>query len=135
MLSKQSNGYDDAFMMACADELRVTPALLDAHEYWVAENGSTPCGFVCLKIDPEKRAGEIAALFIHPDWQRRGIGRLLWSVVERSARRMGLRALHLDADPGAEAFYRGLGFAMTGTVPSGSIRGRTIPRMKITFPS
>lgn len=135
MLSKQSNGYDDAFMIACSDELRVTPSLLEAHEYWVADNCGTPCGFACLKADIKKGSGEITALFIHPAWQRRGIGRLLWRVVEQSARRKGLVALHLDADPEAEAFYRHLGFQTISRVPSGSIPGRTLPRMEISFPA
>lgn len=33
MSSKQSNGYDDAFMAACVEELRVISVSLDAREY------------------------------------------------------------------------------------------------------
>ncbi len=58
MISKQSNGYNDVFTVACAEELRVTPALLVEHEYWVAESG-TVYGFVCFQLDSENRAGEV----------------------------------------------------------------------------
>lgn len=134
MISKQSNDYDDAFMEACADELRVTPDLLTANEYWVAES-NVPCGFVCLQINKGEQVGQITALFIHPDWQRRGVGRLLWARVERLAREKNATALYLDADPEAEAFYHSLGFSTVGRVPSGSIPGRTLPHMKIELPA
>ena len=134
MSSKQSNGYDDAFMAACAEELRVTCALLDAHEYWVAESG-TPCGFVCLEVDPDGLGGTIGSLFIDPSWQRCGVGRRLWTTLEGSAREKGLRFLRLDADPEAEAFYRGLGFSTVSRAPSGSIPGRTLPHMRMEMPA
>lgn len=130
MSSKQSNGYDDAFMEACTEELRVTSSLLEAHEYWVAES-DTPCGFISLEVDPDRLAGVIGAFFIDPGWQRRGIGRLLWTTVEGSALEKGLKSLRLDANPEAEAFYRSLGLSTVGRVPSGSIPGRTLPHMRM----
>lgn len=129
-LSKQSNGYDGAFMAACEDELRVTPALLDAHEYWVAA-GEDLCGFACLQVEGDAGWGTISSFFVHPDWQRRGVGRLLWRALEASARSKGLQGLCLDADPDAEAFYAALGFSTVGRVPSGSIPGRTLPHMQL----
>lgn len=132
MASKQSNGYDDAFMVACAEELRVTPALMDELEYWVAED-DRPRGFVCLEVDPDRLTGTVTSLFIEPAWQRRGIGRLLWTVVEETARKRKLRGLGVDADPKAEAFYRSLGFSTVSRVPSGSIPGRTLPHMRMEF--
>lgn len=50
MRSKQSNGYDDAFMAACRDELTVTTESLRKAEHWVADNG-TVCGCACLATD------------------------------------------------------------------------------------
>ncbi len=35
--SKRSNGYGDAFMAACREELTVTGARMSQGEYWVAE--------------------------------------------------------------------------------------------------
>lgn len=130
MLSKQANGYDDAFMKACIEELRVTSSLIEAHEYWGAE-GDAPFGFASLEVDPNGLSGEIGAFFIDPDWQQRGIGRLLWSTVKRSAQEKSLKSLRLDADPEAEPFYRGLGLSTVGRVPSGSIPGRMLPHMQV----
>jgi hypothetical protein len=44
--SKRSNGYDEAFMAACREELTVTEDHLADGEYWVAESGVV-CG--CAK--------------------------------------------------------------------------------------
>jgi N-acetylglutamate synthase-like GNAT family acetyltransferase len=130
--SKQSNGYDDAFMAACRDELTVTPAAMLEAEYWVAEDG-TVCGCICLRIEPDGRSGEVEAFFVDPDWQRRGVGRLLWDTLAARARALGLAALHLDADPAAVPFYQAMGFAVIGTSPSASIPGRRLPHMRIAL--
>jgi N-acetylglutamate synthase-like GNAT family acetyltransferase len=130
LISKRSVGYDDAFMAACEAELSVTPAQLQTHEYWVAL-GDTPCGFVGLEVDADGTTGKITSLFIHPDWQRRGVGGMLWETVERSAREKGLMTLRLDSDPDAEPFYQSLGFTTVSRAPSGSIPGRTLPHMQI----
>lgn len=130
-LSKRSNGYDDAFMDACAAELEVTPAALDAHPCFVAEAAGEIVGFVLLEAAGQE--GEIAAFFIHPARQRRGIGRLLWTATLGEARVQGLGALHLDADPAAEGFYRRMGFRTVGRTPSASIPGRSLPHMRMAL--
>lgn len=130
--SKRSNGYDDAFMAACRDELTVTAADLAAGEYWVAEAG-TVCGCACLAVDPDGRSGEVHAFFIDPGWQRKGVGRLLWRTLLARARAHGLARLHLDADPAAVPFYAAMGFAVVGEAPSGSIAGRALPHMTMSL--
>ena len=50
-LSMRSNGYDDAFMEACREELTVTAARMAEGEYWVAEADAV-CGYVCLAVEP-----------------------------------------------------------------------------------
>lgn len=124
MRSKQSNGYDDAFMKACREELTVTEERLAGGEYWVAE-ADILCGCACLDV----QSGEVHAFFVDPGWQRRGIGRLLWKRILERARHHGLTTLVLDADPAAVPFYETLGFETVGTSPSGSIEGRSLPKM------
>lgn len=128
--SKRSNGYDEAFMEACREELTVTASRLAAGEFWVAEaDGLRGC--VCLAADLEAGSGEVEAFFVDPDWQRRGVGRLLWLKVLERARSKGLARLHLDADPAAVPFYEAMGFRVMGEAPSGSIEGRMLPRMEL----
>ncbi len=128
--SKASNGYDAAFMAACAAELTVTPGEIAEGLFWVAGD-APPLGCAQLILDARGGAGEVARVFVDPECQGRGIGRALWGRVLAEARAQGLRRLHLDADPFAEEFYRRLGFRETGRSPSGSIPGRTLARMRL----
>lgn len=127
--SKQSNGYDDAFMEACRAELTVTENHMMQGEYWVAENDRV-CGCICLGMNKMKSVGEVHAFFIEPDCRRMGIGKMLWSKLLERARAKELAELYLDSDPFAVQFYEKLGFEITESVASGSISGRTLPRMK-----
>ena len=130
--SKQSNGYDGAFMAACRDELTIHPDDIAEDEYWVAE-ADIVCGCACLSADADGRSGQVHAFFIDPDWQRRGVGRRLWAQLHDRARARGLAELRLDADPNAVPFYEALGFRVVGDAPSGSIPGRTIPHMTLAL--
>lgn len=129
MRSKQSNGYDAAFMAACREELTVTAERMAEGAYWVAESGGAIRGCVCLGIDEGGTSGEINAFFTDPAHQRRGIGMALWTKILEEARRAGLVRLHLAADPAAVPFYQRLGFVTIGQIASGSIPGRSLPHM------
>ena len=130
MASKRSNGYDDAFMAACADELRARPADIENQSYWVAELGHL-MGCVCLNTDGKE--GVINTFFIHPDHKRQGIGRALWDQVHQIANAQGLTLLKLDADPAAVPFYEAIGFKTVSQAPSGSIPGRMLPHMQLVL--
>ena len=128
MRAKRSNGYDDAFMEACRAELTVTATRMREGEYWVADSGFV-CGCVCLARTRDAY-GEVHAFFIDPECQRQGVGRTLWLNVVERARVLGIGTLCLDADPAAVPFYQAMGFVEIGKVPSGSIKGRMLPRME-----
>jgi N-acetylglutamate synthase-like GNAT family acetyltransferase len=127
--SKASNGYDEAFMAACVDELRVTPERLDQVHFLVAEEGEALLG--CAGLRPTNEGGEVTSFFIEPSAKRKGIGRGLWAALLETARKAGMARLALDADPEAVPFYEAMGFEVTGKVPSGSIPGRFLPRMEM----
>lgn len=128
-ISKQSNGYDDAFMASCTDELRVTSDDIATTHFLLAEEApGLPLGCACLT--PQ---GEISAFFIHPDHKRRGIGRKLWAGIMAAAKAQNLARLTLDADPAAVPFYHAMGFEMITEVPSGSIPGRVLPKMALSL--
>lgn len=132
MSSKQSNGYDDAFMAACREELTVTRDRMLEGEYWVADaDGLRGCA--CLAVDAEGNSAEVHAFFVDPKSKRQGIGRLLWGKLLERAREQGVTDLRLDADPSAVPFYSALGFAIVGEAASGSIPGRTIPHMTMSL--
>ncbi|MHC8338593.1 GNAT family N-acetyltransferase [Pseudomonas sp. HLT2-19-2] len=59
-------------------------------------------------LDPENR--EIGAIFIHPDFMRRGLGKRVLRFLEDLARDLGLREVCLDATLNAADFYRRYGY-------------------------
>ncbi|HEY8336112.1 MAG TPA: GNAT family N-acetyltransferase [Tardiphaga sp.] len=52
----------------------------------------------------------IQTVFVSPDAQGRGVGRLLMQAVEATARERQVAVLHLSSSITAETFYAGLGF-------------------------
>jgi GNAT superfamily N-acetyltransferase len=131
--SKRSNGYDDAFMAQCLDELAVREGDLDDGEFWVAEAGSGLAGLACWCRDPDGRIAELTQLYVAPESQRTGIGRKLAEKVLERARATGVVRIVLDADPFAVPFYEALGFRVTGQSASGSIPGRILPHMAMAL--
>ncbi|VAW15739.1 FIG01201438: hypothetical protein [hydrothermal vent metagenome] len=135
--SKATSGYDEAFMAACVAEMTVNPADIAAGEVWVGEDGSqepAPVGFYELIIaDDGSGAGELCKLYVAPEAKGTGVGGALWRHIELRAAHHGLTRIGLDADPFAQAFYQHMGCVVVGSSPSGSIPGRTLPRMEKTL--
>jgi len=127
MRAKASWGYDHDFMEACRSELTVTPQQLDEWRFWVAEDRDGLVGMIAL-ADADDHA-ELEDFFVAPEAQGQGVGRALMQAFEADARAMGFERAEVDADPNAEATYARLGFRTIGRSPSGSIRGRFLPRM------
>jgi GNAT superfamily N-acetyltransferase len=80
---------------------------------WVAAlSGERLIGFVNVATD-----GGIHAFLldtaVHPDWQRRGIGRRLVTAALDQARTVGMTWVHVDYEPHLDGFYRGCGFRPT----------------------
>ena len=50
---------------------------------------------------------------VHPEYQRRGIGKVLVMQAARAAREAGMEWLHVDYEPHLESFYRDCGFSPT----------------------
>ena len=106
------------------------PALVTADDYvdyltrrgkgWVAEEDGRIAGFAIADV----RDHSIWALFVHPNYDRRGIGRALhdemlkWYFVQTS------EPVWLSTAPGtrAEEFYRRAGWQETGRTRSNEIR-------------
>lgn len=133
MRSKQSNGYDDDFMAQCAEELRVQDSWIEKDDFWLAETG--PGSIVgCIRLSVEEGGtGELETCFVDPDWHGKGVGRNLFDHLLAEATALNLEHIGVDSDPSAEPFYARMGFRTIGRSPSGSIPGRTLPRMELTL--
>lgn len=125
--SKGHWGYDAAFLAACRAELTIPAAEVEARRTTVAEVDGTVVGH--YTIDGDGPVAELGQMFVDPGHIGRGIGAALWAHAVERARAEGITTLTIDADPYAEAFYLAMGAIRTGSVPSGSVAGRELPRL------
>ncbi|MBF4551597.1 GNAT family N-acetyltransferase [Pseudoclavibacter sp. VKM Ac-2888] len=74
----------------------------------VAFSGSQVAGWVCTRLHPEDRMGEVYVLAVDPDLQRRGIGRALLEHSTRRAKSAGMSMVMVETgdDPGHEPARR-----------------------------
>lgn len=130
--SKAVWGYGEEFMRACRAELAVTPEAVASSRLQVAEIGGCLVGMAEVTI-----SGGVATLerlFVEPARLRAGVGRALLGWARRAARAGGASVLSIEADPGAAGFYRRMGAVDDGIVPSGSVPGRDLPRLRLPLP-
>ncbi|MBX9947092.1 MAG: GNAT family N-acetyltransferase [Reyranella sp.] len=87
--------------------------------FWVWEEAGAVQGFAVA--DP--RDGTIFGLFIHPDYEGRGIARALLPLACEDLRAAGFAEAALTTDPGtrAERFYRANGWREAGRRDNGEI--------------
>ena len=121
--SKAHWGYNDSFMAACKHELTIRRGEMAARHVTVAEVDGAVAGHYTIDGD------ELGQLFVDPAHMGRGVGRVLWRHAVGTARKLGIETLSIDSDPFAEGFYLAMGATRVGSVPSGSIPGRELPRL------
>lgn len=61
-------------------------------------------------LDPKKEAARIRAMYTHPDWTRKGIGRMILGLCEDAARRRGFSRVELAATLSGLPLYRAAGY-------------------------
>jgi len=83
-------------------------------------------------LDPAHDAAKIRAFFVHPDWARRGIGRVILRACEDAAQASGFMRLEMGATLSGVAFYKATGYAEEEEqqVPLGG--GETLPIVRMT---
>lgn len=103
-------------------ENEVRRALPAVPELWLAEAGGAPAGFLGCT------GAHVDMLFVDPAFFRRGVGSLLLAHARRLHGPLAVEAN--EANPSALAFYRALGFAVTGRSPV-DCEGRPYPLLHL----
>jgi GNAT superfamily N-acetyltransferase len=124
--SKAVWGYSEQFMCSCRAELTLTGESIASSHFAVAEVDGLVMRIVELRIS--HMTAELEKLFVEPGSLRSGVGHSLFTWAKDRAKQIGASRLVIHSDPGAADFYRRLGASDNGTVSSGSIPGRVIPR-------
>ncbi len=128
--SKRYWGYDEAFLEACRDELRLSTKDVSRLHVTVAENDDgRVVGFYALG-DATHGDAEVSFFFVDPDVIGTGVGRILFADLVEAARSAGFSRLRIDSDPGAAQFYERMGAVFVGNVPAQSVPGRHLPRYR-----
>lgn len=130
--SKAYWGYDAAFLEACREELTLTADTLQNYEVAVAVSQNRICGLV--QLDPIVPCGALEKLFVDPDAIGKGVGRRLFDWAVEIARQKGMTHFTIDGDPNSVPFYLKMGARLTGSTPSGSIKGRMLPQFRYDLP-
>jgi GNAT superfamily N-acetyltransferase len=61
-------------------------------------------------LDPARDAARVRAMYTHPDFTRRGVGRLILALCEDAARNEGFTTVELMATMAGEPLYRACGY-------------------------
>ncbi|MEZ5924982.1 MAG: GNAT family N-acetyltransferase [Hyphomicrobiaceae bacterium] len=107
--------YDEVTVGQTLDAFLAEPAYGRA---WLIEIDGTPAGYMvmCIGFSLEfgGRDAFVDEIYLEQAYRGRGIGRKALDHMIAEARRLGIRALHLEVDRDnalAERLYRALGFA------------------------
>lgn len=82
-----------------------------------------------LKIS--KDAARIRAMYTHPEFARRGLGRHVLSICEAAARVAGFRRAELMATLAGEPLYRACGYEEIERIISASVGGVDVPGLRM----
>ena len=134
ILSKAHWGYTDEQMAVFAEELTLTPEMIEPRRTQVLEIYAAVAGFYTLlaQDDGSQDDGsiELEHLFILPTQLRKGFGKLLFDHATDAAKNLGFTRMVIQSDPNAEGFYAALGAKLVKYISS-SIPGRKIPFFEV----
>lgn len=78
---------------------------LKKNNTFVAQFGNKIIGFADISQD-----GLLDHLYVHKDWQGKGVGKLLVQAIENKARELNLKTIVTDASITAKSFFEKMGF-------------------------
>jgi GNAT superfamily N-acetyltransferase len=85
-------------------------------------------------LDPAIDPARIRAMYTHPDWTRRGIGRWIVTLCEQAARAAGFGACTLVATLAGEPLYRASGYTVVEMFEHRTTTGVAVPLRRMQKP-
>lgn len=130
--SKAYWGYSEAFLEACRETLKITPAQIASSHVVVAEEDGLVKGVYILNKESDS-SGLLHSLFIDSSAIGKGYGKALWNDMIETAAVWGLRTILIHSDPYAERFYLLMGAKRIGEVASAVSPDRKLPLMEFAI--
>ena len=93
--------------------------------------GDHSAGRDAALLDPAKDAARVRAMYTHPDFTRRGIGRLVLELCEAAAAREGFRRVELAATMAGVPLYRACGYRDIEAFESDTPSGVRVPLIRM----
>ena len=84
-------------------------------------------------LDPARDAARVRAMYTHPAYVRRGVGRLILSLCEAAARAAGFARVELMATMAGEPLYRACGYQPVERIED-SRGGAAVPMLRMAKP-
>ena len=82
-------------------------------------------------LDMAKDAARVRAMYTHPDFARRGVGRLILELCEGAAREAGFKSVELMATMSGEPLYRACGYHDIQRIIAASKDGVDVPGVRM----
>jgi len=93
---------DEAKLVACGGWSKRKTLFGSDHHHAIRDDS---------ELNPKTDAARIRAFFVHPDFARRGLGRLILGACEAAIQAAGFRRIELASTLPGEAFYQACGYA------------------------
>ena len=82
-------------------------------------------------LDPSKDAARVRAMYTHPGFARRGIGRMILELCERAAAAEGFSRLEMGATLAGEPLYRACGYKVIERLDTDTPLGIRVPILRM----
>ncbi len=89
--------------------------------------GDHTAGRDAALLDPETEAARVRAMYTHPDFTRRGVGRLILATCEAAAAAEGFRRAEMAATLAGEPLYRACGYEVIEPFDGVTAQGARVP--------
>ncbi|BCY10408.1 GNAT family N-acetyltransferase [Actinoplanes sp. L3-i22] len=147
----QKGFLDEAQIASSRAIMGLDTALIDDRTYFVVEaegriagcggwsrratlyGGDHSEGRDAALLDPAKDPAKVRAMYTHPDFARRGVGRLILALSEEAAAAEGFTQLELMATLSGEPLYRAAGFVAVERL-SDDAGGAAVPLVRMRKP-
>lgn len=84
------------------------------------------------RLDPERDAAKVRAMYTDPSYARRGVGRMILALCEDAARHAGFARVELMATAAGVPLYRACGYAPLGEREDAAVGGTRVPLLRMS---